>query len=207
MNKPFDNYKALQDAFSFFNKKLFQDELPPVMLTFQKQKSVGYFWGDKFSSRDQEVASEISLNPLLILNRSNEDILSTLVHEMCHLWQYIFGKPSRNGYHNREWASKMIEVGLVPFNVDDMKKDTGQKCSHVIDPLGAFNLHCAAYLAKHPGVNWGANPDMDEEKPKKKSNKVKYECDECGACAWGKDSLNLICGDCDITMKRDAPAE
>jgi hypothetical protein len=30
--------------------------------------------------------------------------LSTLVHEMAHLQQNHFGKSSRTGYHNKEWA-------------------------------------------------------------------------------------------------------
>jgi hypothetical protein len=41
-------------------------------------------------------------------------ILSTLVHEMVHVWQETYGNPSRRGYHNRQWAEKMREVGLQP---------------------------------------------------------------------------------------------
>jgi hypothetical protein len=36
------------------------------------------------------------------------------VHEMAHVWQHAHGKPSRNGYHNKEWAAKMDERGLIP---------------------------------------------------------------------------------------------
>lgn len=205
MNKPIDNYKALQDAFIFFNKRLFKNELPPVMLTFQRQKSAGYFWGDKFASRSSEIASEISLNPDLILNRSNEEILSTLVHEMCHLWQHVMGKPSRNAYHNKEWALKMIEVGLQPFCITDPSKMTGQKCSHTIDPLGAFNLNCATFLRDHPGIDWGSSPDLEDEKPKKSSNKAKYECYECNAAVWGKSGLHLRCEDCDRSFDEISP--
>ena len=32
---------------------------------------------------------------------------------MCHQWQQHFGKPSRNGYHNKQWADKMESVGLI----------------------------------------------------------------------------------------------
>jgi predicted SprT family Zn-dependent metalloprotease len=202
VNKPFDDYKALQSAFDFFNKALFKDALPPVMLTLQDQKSAGFFSPDRFNSRDDEIASEISLNPQLMLRRSMDDVLGTLVHEMVHLWQHVMGKPSRSGYHNREWADKMIEVGLLPYCVTDILKQTGQKCSHTIDPLGAFSLSCTKFLAKNPGMHWGANAVLDDEKPAKKNTKVKYECDECGACAWGKDTLHLICGDCDRTMAR-----
>jgi hypothetical protein len=33
---------------------------------------------------------------------------------MAHLWQWEFGSPYKNGYHNTEWAGKMIEIGLMP---------------------------------------------------------------------------------------------
>jgi hypothetical protein len=33
--------------------------------------------------------------------------------------------------------------------------------------------------------------------------RTKYECDRCGAAAWGKEGLNLMCGDYEEVM---APA-
>lgn len=48
----------------------------------------------------------------LIHARTDRDILSTLLHEMVHHWQYRFGTPGRRGYHNIEFAAKMLEVGL-----------------------------------------------------------------------------------------------
>jgi predicted SprT family Zn-dependent metalloprotease len=66
-------------------------------------------------SRDgTEVHDEIAFNIRLFAKRSPGEILATLVHEMCHLEQAHFGAPSRNGYHNREWATLMERVGLVP---------------------------------------------------------------------------------------------
>ena len=46
--------------------------------------------------------------------RSDEEILSTLVHEMAHVWQQTHGRPPRRCYHDREWAAKMREIGLQP---------------------------------------------------------------------------------------------
>ena len=34
-------------------------------------------------------------------------------HEMVHAWQQQHGRPGRGGYHNREWAAKMKEIGLA----------------------------------------------------------------------------------------------
>src|SRR5262245_14971271 len=40
-------------------------------------------------------------------NAAPSQILSTLVHEMVHGEQHHYGKPSRGGYHNKQWADWM----------------------------------------------------------------------------------------------------
>ena len=50
-----------------------------------------------------------------------------------------FGKPSRGGYHNKEWAEKMKEVGLIPSNTGlPGGKQTGQRMTHFFTKNGAF---------------------------------------------------------------------
>ena len=67
------------------------------------------------------------------MNRDDIEWHSTLVHEMCHLWQEDFGKPSRGGYHNRQWADKMIQVGLMPTDTGEPGGQlTGQRVTHYI---------------------------------------------------------------------------
>jgi predicted SprT family Zn-dependent metalloprotease len=73
------------------------------------------------------MVDELALNPDNFEDRTDEQIMSTLLHEMCHCWQYYFGEPSRGGYHNREWASKMKEVGLHP---SDNEKPGGKETGH-----------------------------------------------------------------------------
>jgi hypothetical protein len=76
--------------------------------------------------------------------RSNEQSLSTLVHEMTHLDQRHFGKPSRAGYHNKEWAKLMRDVGLIPSDTGAPgDKEVGQRVSHYIEAGGRFERTCA----------------------------------------------------------------
>ena len=35
----------------------------------------------------------------------------------------------------------------------------------------------------------------------KSGRRTKYECDGCGAAAWGKKELHLVCGECDERME------
>ena len=52
------------------------------------------------------------------------------------------------GYHNKEWAAKMREIGLMPTDTGQPGgKDTGQKVTHFIEPGGRFEQACTAYLA------------------------------------------------------------
>ena len=66
---------------------------------------------------------------------------------MAHQWQRHHGKPSRTGYHNKEWAAKMIEVGLVPSSTGEIGgKQVGQHMTHYIADGGAFAQACADLL-------------------------------------------------------------
>src|SRR6516225_6927899 len=100
----------------------------------------GFFVANRFSERDgQSGRHELALNPDHFVDRTDEQICSTLVHEMCHVWQHVNGTaPSRN-YHNKEWAAKMKSLGLQPSSTGAPgAKETGASISHYIIPDGAF---------------------------------------------------------------------
>src|SRR5437763_1308858 len=106
--KPTKEYDSFQQAYDYFNARLFAGTLPDCLITLQRKRSArGYFWASSFTARSGDATTdEIALNPECF-GRSDSEILSTLVHEMCHLWQHHYGKPSRAAYHNKEWARKM----------------------------------------------------------------------------------------------------
>lgn len=198
-------YVTLDSAFSFFNAALFEGALPAVVITLQRKNgSYGYFSWDCFKSRDKagSVAHEIALNPDTFDGRTDKEILGTLAHEMAHLWQQVFGKPSRTSYHNKEWAVKMLEIGLEPVSVDNPGKMTGQKVTHKIIDGDRFDVLCSNFLAQGHALQWQGVADEDKEKEKKpsKKNKVKYTCPDCSQNAWAKPGANLICGDCNSSM-------
>ena len=226
-----DNYKAYERAFDALNTELFDSILPSVVLTLRAGRNThGYAWAKRFKLHDAEmvqldveysgnhvndemeedddtvtldgtVYDEIAINPATA-SRSPRDVLGTLLHEMVHVWQFNFGKPSRNGYHNAEWANKMLTVGLKPFNVKNPDSMTGQGCSHAIEIDGAADILFARLLADF-------GPDLVVELPtattKKavKNSKVKFTCPECGCNAWGKDTLRVRCDECDRLMESE----
>ena len=142
------------------------------------------------------------MNPAHFAKRSLEETLSTLVHEMVHLWQHHHGRPSGGGYHNAEWARKMREVGLTPTSTGDPGgKDVGQKMSHLIVEGGRYQKAFA--LLKEQGLNdlYVERSKKEENTAKKKAaSKTKFTCPICAQNAWAKSEALLVCGSCDVTM-------
>ncbi|WP_368343389.1 SprT-like domain-containing protein, partial [Phocaeicola vulgatus] len=107
-------FKTLDDLYQFYNDAIFNGELSECIVNMSRHGGAfGFFAANRWRGDGQEkkVVHEISINPDF-MNREDRDWHSTLVHEMCHLWQEDFGRPSRGGYHNSQWADKMIQVGL-----------------------------------------------------------------------------------------------
>src|SRR6267142_1275306 len=151
-----ETYTALQDAFDYFNRQLFNDALPQVMIVQHRKKGAkGYFWAEMwYDATNEAKLDEIALTPET-LNRSDKEILSTLVHEMVHLWQHHSGKPSRNAYHNREWADMMEEIGLHPtHNGTWQGKKTGQRVTHLIVEAHRFDVAASSFLADRKVIQW-----------------------------------------------------
>ena len=207
-------YTSLDAAYEHFNRELFDGQLPACLITMQRHKGAyGYFSGGRFAStaNPQDVTDEIALNPAHFAGRTTDKTLSTLVHEMVHLWQHHFGKPSRTGYHNKEWAVKMRSVGLIPSDTTQPGgKETGQKVSHYIEQGGRFERACTAYLATGAAFLYhdrAGDEDAAKARRKKAASKTKLTCPECSQNAWAKPEAHLICGDCQEPMQPETGEE
>ncbi len=192
-----EQYTNLQLAYSYFNKTLFNNELKPCLPVFGRdQKSCyGYFHAEQWQTPDgKDKCHMISLTPMH-LKRPLEQTFGTLVHEMCHLWQQDFGEPSKGGYHNKEWADKMEEVGLMPsVTGEEGGKRTGAKVTHYIQVGGVFS-EAFKNLPEDVKLPWIGSPGVLKEK--KKRDKIAYQCMGCEAKCWGKPGLNITCNDCE----------
>lgn len=222
-------YQTLQEVYRHFNEHLFEGKLPECLITLQREKSTyGYFSAQRFVHRDgQAMTDEIALNPSYFAVVDVREILQTIAHEMVHLWQHHFGDPGRRRYHNRQWAEKMQEIGLMPSHTGQPGgRTTGEKMSDYAIEGGRFMQVCERFVEKGKFVEWldrfppsnptrggrtaitpiaeiaqslVLGPDACDEgeapKPSDKSNRVKQRCPSCGAQAWGKPTLKLLCGE------------
>jgi SprT-like family len=191
-------YRAFQDAYDFFNTELFADSLPPVLVTLQRHaKTYGYFSPDRFVGRtEKEAAHELALNPDHF-GRSDELILSVLVHEMAHVWQKTHGKMPQRGYHDRQWAEKMRQIGLQPSSTNEPGgKETGPHMGHYVIEGGPFARAFAKLQATGFRLRWQSRTQDDPTRKAKKASKTKFTCPECAQNAWAKPDAQLICGAC-----------
>jgi hypothetical protein len=126
---------------------------------------------------------------------------------MTHLEQQHFGKPGKDGYHNKEWGGLMDAVGLEPTSTGmPGGARTGKKVTHMIVAGGPFDLACAQFLAQGHDLSWFTLPPMAKAK-KPDLSKVKHCCPECDAKVWGKLGIRVFCGDCDVQMLADVDLE
>jgi predicted SprT family Zn-dependent metalloprotease len=199
-------YRGFQTAYDFFNAELFEGALPGLLVTLQRAaRSRGYFGPERFTARaGNATVHEIALNPDTFEGRTDEEILSTLVHEMAHAWQECHGNPGRTAYHNKEWADKMEALGLMPSDTGEPGgKKTGQHMTHYIVPDGPYALAFARLEEQGYRLGWQAAPRLRASAAKAKS-KTKFTCPDCGQNAWAKEDAKLACGECGEPMEAAA---
>lgn len=211
-----EQFEAYQNLFDYFNRELFNGELPQCILNLsRKSNAAGFFANNRWKHKKVGTDThEISLNPI-ILDEEPEYIFATLVHEMCHLWQEEYGSPSRSGYHNKEWANKMESIGLIPSTTGEPGgKKTGQQMSDYVEKDGLLDRKIKqmpkSYALPFTSVESITFKEIREARgglseisdggsimQVNKKNKIKYSCPSCQMNVWGKSDLNIKCMDCD----------
>lgn len=213
-------FQTLSDLFDFYNAEIFNNQLPDCLVNLSRHKGAhGFYAPECWKSAEKEIVHEISVNPDTMY-RPDVQWHSTLVHEMVHHWQQVFGNPSRTGYHNKEWANKMEQVGLMPSTTGKAGgKKTGQSVTHYVIEGGSFDrafsmlsieakkslklkylpnlqLTVTKGLAGAEDEESTSGEGEGEEKVKKAGKKFKYSC-SCGNNVWGKSGLNINCQECE----------
>lgn len=156
VNPTLEIYSWLQEVAQHFNATLFDSGLPSVVFTLHRGvSSSGHFSPSRWRRKTGGVASEIAVNPACFASQPLLSLFQTIGHEQCHLWQYVHGKPSRAGYHNKEWAEKMMSIGLMPSATGMPGGATiGQKMTDYPISGGRFIQACAELAKKKFELPW-----------------------------------------------------
>lgn len=215
-------YGLFQYIFDHYNGHLFNSAIKDCIIIITRQKHVaGHFAHNRWFHMEDNETDELALNPEMFLKYPLLEICQTVVHEMCHAWQHHFGNPSRPGYHNKEWAGKMIEIGLMPtdtgkkggkttgFNIGDYAIGEGHFLE-VSEELMNNEVFAGLYYEVNPLVfdkvddglplfDQIKNMTLTETAPvRAKRSKVKYSC-RCSN-VWGKPDLEIHCNSCNEDM-------
>lgn len=172
---------------AFFNIAFFKTQpvkMPVISFEKKSVKNLGHYVRERNGFGLKE---NININRCH-LDRPLWEILSTLLHEMCHSWQNLYGKPSISWFHNKEFKLKMSEMGIIVNNRGYHLR--------VADPFVFF-------LEKH-GLKFGYPRNSDgfirvpqKNKPKGRSKLKKWGC-LCGQTARvGKKEFFAICTLCE----------
>ena len=222
-------YQKFQKAVDLIEEKFFtgkgKQSFPRYVLAINtKCKSVVCAFVQNnalFDKSNGDKIQYLGINPRY-LAQGNEYVLSTLCHELCHIYENAFIHIPRGGYHDKAWADLMKDCGLEPVYLNKSKTSVNEK----IIEGGEFEAFVKDFTEEYGDyfnvVEYSQtvaqgykdkNPDSDADlsdaptadnadKPIKvyNRNKIKYEC-SCGKALWGKGNLYIICGDCSLRMK------
>jgi predicted SprT family Zn-dependent metalloprotease len=149
-------YTAVERAYTYFNSHLFANQLPDCLIVLQRQpRMMGYVSPNRWVNANKRFVDELAINPEYFLGYPLIEIMQTLVHEQCHIWQAKFGSPGRRNYHNKEWADKMESIGLMPSHTGmPGGKKTGEHMNDYTIIGGQFQQAYTALITKGFELPW-----------------------------------------------------
>lgn len=189
----------MQGMFSRINEHFFDNELEKVVITFEAgYKKGAYGWIRNIKDWKQGQAERYNINISAdYLDRSKEQIISTLIHEMCHLYalQKEIKDTSRSGiYHNKKFKEiaeshglNVLEADKIGWSVTSLKQETVEWLKDNCN-FGEITIY-----KKKPLV-------ADKVATPKQSSR-KYVCPCCGLIVRATKECSIKCMDCDEKMK------
>lgn len=173
-------------AFDKINEKYFNNELVKPVISIQTGKGDAYGWCTNYEAWTNGEAGYFEINLCAdLLDRSVEELCSTLFHEMVHLSNIMNEIKDCNGkYHNGKFRDAAEKVGLTveKTSYGYSKTTLSEEQREFIKTLNLIEF------------NFKRIP-VTKIKSSKKGNK--YQCPVCGASFWSSKTLSVHCKDCD----------
>lgn len=188
----------LEKMFRELNTDLFDGKLDMPIITIQNTpRAYGHVTIYKeWSNRHGEKQHELNIGAGT-LNRPIEYLVSTMVHEMVHLWNIQEGiqDTSRGGtYHNKKFKeaaeSRMLHIDHDPTIGFSITSPTDELIDYII------NKGWEEISMNRDGLGFSSGTAGTAGRTPKPSSTRKYQCPKCGNSVRATKSLNIICGDC-----------
>lgn len=212
--------EKIERIFDILNKEYFESVLEKPIFTIEVTKnayghmSVGKRW-QEIEGVYEDGKRELNINPEY-LNRSLPEIVTTILHEMCHLHNIMNDIEDCKGYyHNKHYKKEAERVGLIVskgtygWNITKPSEETRALIKkHNIEE---FKTVKATGNIFRPVTKKGEEETGEDEstgKPKKvrkKTSTRKYQCSNCGNSVRATKDLKVICGECYILYYWEEP--
>jgi DNA-directed RNA polymerase subunit RPC12/RpoP len=199
--------------FKLLNATYFGNELErPVITILTDTTSGAYGWisiNKVWASKDNAWFREINICAEY-LTRPPELVIATLMHEMCHLLNIQRGiqDTSRKGaYHNQHFKDVAETHGLIveKSNLHGycITKPTPEFTELVKNKCraGCFKLERAkTYRDGTLKITKTGAGGKETTISRTKQSSRRYVCTECGTIVRATKAVNIVCGDCGVTM-------
>jgi hypothetical protein len=191
----------LEDLFSKFNQKFFNNELDKPVITVSPDITKGaYGWCTAWKAWKKDEESDDGYYEINLcaeyLSRPFEETCGTLIHEMVHLMnlENEVQDTSRSGmYHNKKFKQTAEQHGLIVDKNDKygwcITKLNDEAASYIelLDEK-SFKLH----RSKIPKIMTSSS-----------SSSKKYVCSGCGTIIRATKEVRVICSDCGIEFEEE----
>ena len=198
----------LNKIFDLLNEEFFENELSRPTITIQSTpRAYGHFslredtWVSKLGG-----THEINIGAGT-LSRPIEEVVSTLLHEMVHYYNYERGVQdcSRgNTYHNRKFREEAERRGLIVEHSDKYGWSHTSPSDLLLDfvlenDLSDILINRNEFSGFQMGGT-GTHSGTPITPTAKKSSSRKYICPCCGTSIRATKKVNIGCLDCGVPM-------
>ena len=208
----------LENAYDVLNRRFFDGELTPVVITVQSSKySHGHYTPWNSWVKNGEGYREINLSAES-LRRPIESIIATLQHESIHHYSELnnIKSVSRNGtYHNKLFRREAEKRGLIidyDPRIGHSITYPGPEIMELVREMGWENIDLSRRRFEEALADDIENPDGagsdgsatdtdGSEKKKRKSGVRVYQCEKCKVKVRATRDVNIGCLECNCKME------
>lgn len=197
----------LEKLFRMLNEDMFGGQLEQPIITIQSTpRAYGHYSVSKiWTVNGEELRHEINI-AAGTLDRDLEYTVATLLHEMCHMFDYTVlhvNDCSNNGhYHNKRFKATAESVGLIVTKSERYGWAHTAPSDSLIEWILDHNIEEIRINRNEStgiritGGNNAANGGVSVTTTTTKPHNYRYECPCCHAVARSGKPLRLICADC-----------
>lgn len=198
----------LEKLFNLLNADFFDGELEPPIITIQSTpRAYGHYTLANVWSVKGEGRKELNIGAGT-LDRPIENIISTLLHEMCHQYNDTIANAqdcSRGGtYHNKIFKQTAETHGLVVTRSDKYGWSHTEPSESLIEWILKNDIREIKLNRNEGGIRIsGGNSTPNGGVPVTRttqSNSRRWSCPCCHAIVRSTRTVNIFCGDCHRTM-------